>query len=93
MLFEVRRKQGSHGDWKTLKMKTVTKKSWNMNDWAKVMEFCDQSWNFTNFAPEMYQICIILVTTKKLSSHLESLHFPKISAKRHNCKIGKTDGH
>ena len=24
---------------------------------AKVMEFCDHSRNFTNFVPELYQIC------------------------------------
>ena len=31
----------------------VMEKSWNMKDWPKVMEFCDQSLNFTNFAPEL----------------------------------------
>ena len=41
---------------------------WNMKNWPKVMEFCDQSWNFTNFVTEFYQNCILLVTTKKLSS-------------------------
>ena len=51
------------------------------------MKCCDQSWNFTNFAPELYQICI---TTKKLSSHLESQHF---TAKRHKCKIRKREAH
>ena len=25
-----------------------------MENWPKVMEFCDQSWNFTNFAPKLY---------------------------------------
>ena len=48
---------------------------------------------FNNFAPELSQIVIFLVTTKKLSSNLESLHFPMFSAKRHKCKIGKRDGH
>ena len=29
----------------------------------KVMEFCDELWNFTNFAPELYyQICALLLT-------------------------------
>ena len=45
-------------DWKTWKMKMVMEKSWNMKNWPKVMEFCLQSWNFTNFAPKMYQICV-----------------------------------
>ena len=45
--------QGSHRDWKTWKMKVVMEKSWNMKNWPKVIEFCDQSWNFTNFAPEL----------------------------------------
>ena len=25
------------------------------------MEFCDQSWNFINFTPESYQICLFFV--------------------------------
>ena len=45
--------QGSHGDWKTWKMKIVMEKSWNMNNWPKVMEFCHQSWNCT----KLYHIC------------------------------------
>ena len=45
-----RNKQGSLGDWKTWKMKMVMEKSWNMKKWPKVMEFCDNSWNFINFA-------------------------------------------
>ena len=64
-----------------------------MTNWPKVMEFCDQSWNFTNFAPELYQICNFLVTTKKLSSDLESPHFLTFSVKRRECKIGKRNGH
>ena len=36
-------------------------------------EFCDQLWNF---APELYHLSNIFVTTKKLSSDLESPHFP-----------------
>ena len=59
----------------------------------KVMEFCDQSWNLTNFAPKFYQICIFFVTAKKLSSNRESLHFLMFSAKCCECKIGKRDGH
>ena len=45
----------------------VMEKSCNINNWPKVMEFCDQSWNFTNFAPEFYQICTFFATIKKLS--------------------------
>ena len=45
-----------------------------MKNWPKVTEFCDQFWNFTNFAPGFYQICIFFVAIKKLSSNLESLH-------------------
>ena len=78
--------QDSHGDWKTWKMKMVMEKSWNMKNWPKIMEFCAQSWNVTNFARKLCQICIFLATTKKLSSDLESPHF-------HECKIGKKYGH
>ena len=28
-------------------------KSWNVQNWPEVMEFCYQSWNFTNYAPEL----------------------------------------
>ena len=34
-----------------------------------------KSWNLTNFASELYQICIVFITTKKLSTDLESPHF------------------
>ena len=53
--------QGSHGDWKTWKMKMVMEKSWNMTKWPKVMEFCYQSWHFTNFATKLYQICMFFL--------------------------------
>ena len=53
----------------------IMEKSWNIKNWPKVMEFCDQSWNFTNF-----------VTIKKLSSDLEILHFPAFAAKVANAK-------
>ena len=43
-----------------MKMKMVMEKSLNMKNLPKVMEFCDQSWNSTNFAPKFYQICIFL---------------------------------
>ena len=67
----------------------VMEKSWNMEHWPKIMEFCDQSWNFTNFAPKLCQFCMFLVTSKKLSSDLESPHFPLFSAKCRECKIEK----
>ena len=41
-----------------------------------VMEFCNQSWNFTNFARELYQICMFFATAMKLNIDVESLHFP-----------------
>ena len=66
--------------------------AWNMKNWPKVMEFCAQSWNFSNFAPKLCQICIFLASTKKLSSDLESPHFLTFSAKRRKCKIGKKYG-
>ena len=34
-------------------------------NWKKAMEFCDQSWNFPNFAPEFYQIFTFSVDNKK----------------------------
>ena len=71
----------------------VMEKSWNMKSWPKVIQFCDQSWNFTNFAPKFDQICISFVTSKKLSSNLENPHFQTFSAKCRKFKIGKRDGH
>ena len=65
-------------------MKIVMEKSWN---------FVIQSWNFTNFALNLYEIWIFLVTTKKLGSDRESLHFRKISAKRRKFKIRERNGH
>ena len=70
----------------------VMEKSWNMKNWSKVMEFCDQSWNFTNFAPKFYQFCIFVVTAKQLSSNLKSQPFLMFSAKCRECKIGKRNG-
>ena len=70
----------------------VREKSGNMKNWTKVMEFCDQSWNFTNLVPKLCQICIFLVPTKKFSSNLESPHFPMFSAKCLECKIGGGGG-
>ena len=71
----------------------VMEKSWNMRDWPKVMEFCDQLWSFTNFAPKFYHILMFFATAKKLSSILESPHFLMFSAKCRECKIVKRDGY
>ena len=62
-------------------MKKVMEKSLNMKNWPKVMEFCDQSWNFTNFNPELYQMCMSFATTKKLSIDVESLIFQRVFCK------------
>ena len=65
----------------------------NENGDGKVIEFCDQSWNFTNFASKFYQICIFFVSTNNLRSNLESPHFLTFFAKCCECNIGKRDGH
>ena len=74
-------------------MKMVMEKSWNMQNWPKVMEFCYQSWNFTNFAPELYEICMYFATTEKFRICVESPYFPMFSAKCCDCKIEQGDGH
>ena len=48
-----------------------------MNNWQHAKEFCDQSWNITNFAHKYYQICALFADIKKLGIGLESLHFPQ----------------
>ena len=52
-----------------------------MKNWPKVIEFCDQSWKFTNFAPEFDQMCASFAAIKKFCINLENLHFPTLSAK------------
>ena len=47
-----------------------------MTNWQKVLEFCDQSWNFTYFGPEI-DILALFADMNKFS--LESLHFPYLS--------------
>ena len=59
---------------------------------SEFMEYCYQSWNFTNFAPKLYQICTFFATTKTCID-VESLHFPTILAKHSKCKIKKNDDH
>ena len=41
---------------------------------------------FNNFAPELYEVCMFFANTKKLTIHVESLHFPMFSAKCHKCE-------
>ena len=56
------------------------------------MEFCFQSWNFTNYAPELYQIRMFFATTKKLNIALNVRLFrcfPMFTAKHSKCKIYK----
>ena len=65
--------QGSHRDWKT---------------WPKVMEFCYQSWKFTNFSPKCTKFVCLFAITKTLSINAESSQFhflqtPKWSWKSH----------
>ena len=50
-------------------------KSWNMKNWQKVLEFCDPVIKFYQCCPQFVLNLYFLVTTKKLSSNLESLHF------------------
>ena len=64
----------------------VMEKSWNMQNWPKVMEFCYESWNFTNFATKVHEVCMFLATTEKLSTHVESPQFPQFSMKCRKCK-------
>ena len=45
-------RQGSHGDWKTWKMKMVIEKSWNVKKWPKVIQFCDSVMEFYQFCPQ-----------------------------------------
>ena len=71
------------------KMKMVIEKSWSMKNWPKVMEVME----FYQFCPQFVLNLFFLVTTKKLSSGLESLHVLTFSEKRCKFKIGETDGH
>ena len=64
-------------------------KSWYVKHWQEVVEFCYQSWNFTNFAPELYQICSFLPALGILSINVERPHFPTFFAKRPECKVKK----
>ena len=68
-------------------MKMVMEKSRNMKNRQKVMEFCDQSWNFTSFAPEFYPICTCFAISFEVCIFLP---FPKNVA---NAKFKQRDGH
>ena len=84
--------QGSQRDWKTWKMKVVMKESMNIKNGPKVMEF-GISHGILPILPLNCTKFVFFVTTKKLSYDLESLHFLMYSTKRHECKIGKMNGH
>ena len=43
-------------------MLMVMEKSCDMINWEKVLGFCDQPWNFTDFVPNFYQICVFIKT-------------------------------
>ena len=46
-----------------------------LTGFPQIMTFCDKSWNFSNFAPNFYQMCaFFLADIKKLSIVLEGLH-------------------
>ena len=75
--------QGSFRDWKTWKMKMVIKNR------PKVMEFCESVMESFQFCPQIVLNLYLLVTAKKLSSDLESLHFPKFSTKCREIRIGE----
>ena len=64
----------------------VLEKSWNMRKWPKVTEFYP-------FCPQIVLNLYFSVITMKLSSDLESPHFPTFSAKRCEFKIGERNGH
>ena len=62
-------------------------------NWPKVMEFCDRSWNFTSLTQNYTKFVFFVVNAKKLRSDLESLHIPMFSVKRRRFKIGERNGH
>ena len=76
-----------------MKMKMKMEKSLNMKIWPKVMEFCYQIVNFTYLPLNCTKFVCFFATTKKLSINVESLLFPRFSAKCHKSKIDKRNGH
>ena len=55
--------------------------------WQKVKEFCEQSWNFNNFVPELYRICALFTDVNKFSIDLGSPYFATFSAKCWECVL------
>ena len=73
--------------WKSLEIKLVMEKASDIINLQKVMEFCDQSWNLTNFSHEFDQICTFFLDLEKSSISLESLHFTNFSADCYDAKF------
>ena len=66
--------------------------NWNIKETNKgrggvIMDFSDNSWNFNNFAPELYQTCAFFAGIKTFCISSETLDFPTFSAKCYKCKI------
>ena len=59
---------------------------------AKVMEFCDKSWNLTNFAPKLSQICNVFCKMLQMQNLEDrwSLEIKKWSWKIHKNHIVKS---
>ena len=55
-------------------------KSWNMTNLPEVMEFCYESWNFTEFAPKLYQICMFFATTIRYTEDAGLPYFDRATA-------------
>ena len=58
-----------------------------------VMEFCDQSRNFTNFTPDFIFFIHILLTLRKLASVQKVYIFQPFLQKVLNAKIDQKDSH
>ena len=59
-------------------------KLWNVKDWQKVMEFCVQSWSFTNFHTKFDLICAPFAD---ISIGLESRKFLTFFVKCRKCRL------
>ena len=71
----------------------VLEKSWNVQYWQRVMEFCYQSWNFTNFPPKLYEMCMSFAATKKISIRVEVCIFQCFLQNASNMENDNRDGH
>ena len=49
----------------------VMEKSWNVKNLQKDMAFCDQSWNFINFATEFHQMFLFFADINKFNLNLK----------------------